>query len=150
MQRCADVRSQLLCYWTVLEMNYCWACITLMASYFAKLCRLTSCSPLSFFSHRLFCRHSRKQNLVAHFETMALQLYMMFLAFSMQLVSPKQWLCSPLFLDFLCLHLCLFLSTCFRTSGMHHMDCQAKQLVHLVVCFAMKLLVMVVNAAVSL
>jgi len=85
MQRCADVRSQLLCYWTVLEMNYCWACITLTASYFAKLCRLTSCSPLSFFSHRLFCRHSRKQSLVAHFETMALQLYMMFLAFSMQL-----------------------------------------------------------------
>jgi hypothetical protein len=31
-----------------------------------------------------------KQNLVAHFETIGLQLYMMFLAFSMQLVSPKQ------------------------------------------------------------
>ncbi|OEL38476.1 hypothetical protein BAE44_0000506 [Dichanthelium oligosanthes] len=30
---------------------------------------------------------------------------------------------------------------------MHHMDCQVKQLLFLVVCFAVKLLAMVVNAA---
>ena len=40
LQRCVDVGLQFHCYWTVLEMNYFWACITLMASYFAKLCRL--------------------------------------------------------------------------------------------------------------
>nr|TKW39057.1 hypothetical protein SEVIR_1G154850v2 [Setaria viridis] len=30
---------------------------------------------------------------------------------------------------------------------MHHMDCQVKQLLLLVVCFAMKLLVLAMNAA---
>ena len=63
------------------------------------------------FCHCLFCRHSRKTEFGGTFWNYGFTaLTWCFWLSACNLVSLKQCLCSPLFLDFHRLHLCLFLA----------------------------------------
>jgi hypothetical protein len=79
---------------------------------------------------------------VLHFETVGLQLYMMFLAFCVQFGEPQAMLVQSL-----CFSISNTYIVCFLGffSGTHHMDWQVKQLFVLPVCFATNMLVLIVD-----